>query len=88
MAESRHRTPASATTRWSRPNPRTAARRRAAGAESTHVEAYVAGALAPATRRAYATDWRAFATWCSTRGLFDPGGPAHSRREDADRRAQ
>jgi len=64
-----------ATTRWSRPNPSTAARRRAGGAEATRVEAYAAGALAPATRRAYATDWRAFATWCWIRGLFDPGGP-------------
>jgi hypothetical protein len=31
--------------------------------------AYVAASLAPATRRAYATDWRLFGEWCAERGL-------------------
>jgi integrase len=30
---------------------------------------YVAASLAPATRRAYAQDWRIFSEWCAERGL-------------------
>jgi hypothetical protein len=30
---------------------------------------YVAASLAPATRRAYATDRRIFSTWCAERGV-------------------
>ncbi len=42
--------------------------------ELKRAEAYAAGALAPATRRAYETDWRVFATWCASRGV--PAIPA------------
>jgi site-specific recombinase XerD len=38
---------------------------------------YVAASLAPATRRAYATDWPLFTTWCDERGLRAlPAAPA------------
>jgi site-specific recombinase XerD len=37
---------------------------------------YVAASLAPATRRAYATDWRLFSEWCDQRGLSSlPAAP-------------
>jgi len=39
--------------------------------------AYAQSALAPATRRAYESDWRAFADWCAPRGLTPiPATPA------------
>ena len=37
-------------------------------------EEYAESALAPATRKAYETDWRIFAGWCAARGL--PAIPA------------
>lgn len=41
------------------------------------VRKYVAAASAPATRKAYSSDWRQFATWCSERGLHElPATPA------------
>jgi hypothetical protein len=37
----------------------------------------VAASLAPATRRAHATDWRLFGEWCAERGLEPlPAAPA------------
>ena len=51
--------------------------RRLEDMSATWIEAYAAGALAPATRRAYETDWRVFATWCATRGVpAIPAAPA------------
>ena len=38
-------------------------------AEIIAAEAYVAAARAPATRRAYASDWRIFVTWCEARAI-------------------
>ena len=38
-------------------------------AELKRASDYAASALAPATRRAYESDWRAFAEWCAPRGL-------------------
>lgn len=46
-------------------------------AEVEAARAYVAAARAPATRRAYASDWRIFAAWCDTRALAAlPATPA------------
>ena len=38
------------------------------------VRAFLTAAKAPATRRAYASDWRHFTTWCAARGM--PSLPA------------
>jgi len=38
-------------------------------AEVEAVRGYVEAAAAPATRRAYASDWRRFSSWCEARGL-------------------
>jgi site-specific recombinase XerD len=45
--------------------------------ELERAAAYAQSALAPATRRAYESDWRAFADWCAPRGLTPiPATPA------------
>src|ERR1019366_5006960 len=56
---------------------------RAAGApaelerELRSAERYAQSALAAATRRAYESDWRVFADWCSERGVpAIPAAPA------------
>jgi hypothetical protein len=40
-----------------------------ASARAAPADGYAQSALAPATRRAYESDWRAFADWCAARGL-------------------
>ena len=45
--------------------------------DAARVRDYVDKASAPATRRAYASDWRAFTAWCEARGLRAlPASPA------------
>jgi hypothetical protein len=57
--------------------------------ELRRAEQHAAGALAPAMRRAYETDWRVFATWCTPaacrRSRASPASVAAFLASEADR---
>ena len=59
------------------PAPRPASPAPSIERELERASSYASSALAPATRRAYESDWRAFADWCAPRGLSAiPATPA------------
>lgn len=58
-------------------------------AEAARLRDLLDDATAPATRRAYATDWRDFATWCEARAVMSlPAEPTTVARYVADLDAQ